>query len=64
MIEIISSHQVNCRFQINLGLSGDLNWAGREKIINDGKRNASVTDKVIDSIINLQPVEEETGEEV
>ena len=41
----------NCRFQINLGLSGDLNWAGREKIINAGKRNASVTDKVIDSIV-------------
>ena len=47
----------NCRFQINLGLSGDSNWAGREKIINDGKRNASVTDKVINSIIALHPTE-------
>lgn len=46
-----------CRFQINLGLSGDTHWAGREKIINDGKRNASVTDKVIDSIIALSPTE-------
>ena len=47
----------SCRYQINLGLSGDSNWAGREKIINDGKRNASVTDKVIDSIIALHPTE-------
>lgn len=47
----------NCRFQINLGLSGDGHWAEREKIINNGKRNASVTDKVIDSIIALQPAE-------
>lgn len=37
-----------CRTQINLGLSGDAHWAEREKIINNGKRNASVTDKVID----------------
>ena len=47
----------NCRLQINLGLSGDGHWAEREKIINDGKRNAGVTDKVIDSIITLQPVD-------
>lgn len=46
-----------CRLQINLGLSGDGHWAEREKIINDGKRNASVTEKVIDSIINLEPKE-------
>lgn len=47
----------NCRFQINLGLSGDGHWAEREKIINDGKRNAGVTDKVIDSIIALHPAD-------
>lgn len=47
----------NCRFQINLGLSGDGHWAEREKIINNGKRNAGVTDKVIDSIIALHPTE-------
>ena len=47
----------NCRFQINLGLSGDGHWAEREKIINNGKRNAGVTDKVIDSIIALHPAE-------
>lgn len=47
----------NCRFQIILGLSGDGHWAEREKIINDGKRNAAVTDKVIDSIIALQPAD-------
>lgn len=46
-----------CRFQINLGLSGDANWAGREKIISAGKRNASVTDKVIDNIVALSPSE-------
>lgn len=46
-----------CRFQINLGLSGDGHWAEREKIINDGKRNAGVTEKVIDSIIELKPTE-------
>lgn len=47
----------NCKFQINLGLSGNGHWAEREKIINNGKRNTSVTDKVIDSIIALQPAE-------
>ena len=47
----------NCRFQINLGLSGNGHWAEREKIINDGKRNAGVTDKVIDSIIALHPAD-------
>lgn len=46
-----------CRLQINLGLSGDAHWAEREKIINDGKRNASVTDKVIDYIVELSPLE-------
>ncbi len=46
-----------CRLQINLGLSGDTHWAEREKIINDGKRNASVTDKVVDSIIGMSPSE-------
>lgn len=45
----------NCRCQIIQGLSGDGHWAEREKIINDGKRNASVTEKVIDSIIALRP---------
>lgn len=47
----------NCRLQINLGLSGDGHWAEREKIINEGKRNSSVTEKVIDSIVGLQPSE-------
>lgn len=47
----------NCKSQINLGLSGNGHWAEREKIINNGKRNASVTDKVIDAIIALQPTE-------
>ena len=47
----------NCRLQINIGLSGDNHWAGREKIINDLKRNASVTEKVIDAIIKLTPSE-------
>ena len=47
----------NCRYQINLGLSGEGHWAEREKIINDGKRNAGVTDKVIDSIVALKPAD-------
>lgn len=38
-------------------MSGDGYWAEREKIINNGKRNAGVTDKVIDSIIALHPSE-------
>ena len=46
---------INCKSQISLGLSGEGHWAEREKIINDGKRNAGVTDKVIDSIVELQP---------
>lgn len=46
-----------CRFQINLGLSGDTHWADREKRIKNLKRNASVTDSVMDSIICLQPKE-------
>lgn len=46
-----------CRFQINLGLSGDTHWADRKKRIKNLKRNASVTDSVMDSIIRLQPKE-------
>ncbi len=46
-----------CRNQINLALSGDTHWADREKTIKGHKRNASVTDGVIDSIIKLQPKE-------
>lgn len=48
---------INCRHQINNGLSGEGHWAEREKIINDYKRNAGVTDKVIDSIVALQPAD-------
>lgn len=47
----------NCMNRINIGLSGSGHWAEREKIINNSKRNASVTEKVIDSIIKLKPVE-------
>ena len=47
----------NCMNRINNGLSGSGHWAEREKIINNSKRNASVTEKVIDSIIKLKPVE-------
>lgn len=46
-----------CRLQINLGLAGDTHWADREKIIKNFKRNASVTDSVMDGIIHLQPQE-------
>lgn len=48
---------INCKSQISLGMSGDGHWAEREKIINDGKRNAGVTDKVMDFIIGLHPTE-------
>lgn len=47
----------SCRIQINIGLSGDNHWAWREKNINDGTRNASVTEKVLENIINLTPAE-------
>lgn len=47
----------NCMNRISLGLSGSGHWAEREKIINNGKRNVSITDKVIDFIIKLKPVE-------
>ena len=47
----------NCMNRISLGLSGSGHWAEREKIINNGKRNVSVTDRVIDFIIKLKPVE-------
>jgi hypothetical protein len=47
----------NCMNRINNGLSGSGHWAEREKIINNSKRNASVTERVIDSIIKLKPVE-------
>ena len=57
MIKITKKSPSYCRFQINLGLSGDGHWAEREKIINDGKRNAGVTDKVINSIIALHPAD-------
>jgi wobble nucleotide-excising tRNase len=43
-----------CRSQMNFGLSGDTHWAGREKRIKNHKRNASVTDSVLDGIICLQ----------
>lgn len=46
-----------CRLKINLGLSGDNHWADREKRIKNFKRNASVTDAVMDGIIALQPNE-------
>ena len=46
-----------CRRQLDIGLSGDTHWAEREKRIKNFKRNASVTDSVIDSIIRLQPQE-------
>ena len=45
----------NCKLQINLGLSGEGHWAEREKIINGGKRNAGVTERVIESIMALHP---------
>lgn len=44
-----------CKSQMYLGLSGTGHWAEREKIINNGKRNAGVTDTVINSIVSLQP---------
>lgn len=48
---------IYCKSQIVSGLSGDGHWAEREKNINDLKRNAAVTEKVIDSIVSLSPTE-------
>lgn len=38
-------------------LSGTNGWADRERLINGGKRNASVSDSVIESISSLHPTE-------
>ncbi|WP_206282012.1 AAA family ATPase [Streptococcus sp. KCJ4932] len=46
-----------CRDQIKDGLSGDTHWADREKRIKNFRKNAHVTDSVMDRIIRLQPKE-------
>lgn len=50
----------HCRIQISCGLTGDEHWAEREKRINDGKRNAVVSEKVIETIMRLTPTEKLT----
>lgn len=44
-----------CKSKIILGLSGEGHWSEREKIINNGKRNVSVSNKVVDAIVSLEP---------
>ena len=46
-----------CKAQIITELSEDGAWAEREKIINNLKRKASVTDKVVCNIVELKPVD-------
>lgn len=51
---------IYCKNKIIMGLSGDGHWAEREKIINEGKRNASVTERIFDLIVALTPSEKLT----
>ena len=46
--------------QINLALSGESHWAEREKLINNGKRNASVNESIIGSILETKVIHRET----
>ena len=48
---------IYCRLRIAQGLTGNGHWAEREKNINDSKRNASVTEKIINDIIAIEPSE-------
>ena len=41
--------------QMNLALSGDSHWAGRERLILKQRRNASVNDTTYESIISSRP---------
>ncbi|MBP3604458.1 MAG: AAA family ATPase [Lachnospiraceae bacterium] len=47
------------KMKINMGISGDSHWAEREKVINNGKRNASVNESVIASILATKIVHTE-----
>lgn len=46
--------------KINLALSGEAHWAEREKIINNGKRNASLTENVVKDIISTKIIHTES----
>lgn len=48
--------------RMNLALSGDRNWAGRERVITVGRRNASVTNATYESIVRVKPAK--TREEI
>lgn len=41
--------------KMNLALSGDQNWAGRERVIIGGRRNASVNNATYETIVRTKP---------
>lgn len=48
--------------RINNALSGDQNWAGRERLIGGGRRNASVNNATYENIVRIKP--EKSHEEI
>ena len=40
---------------MNVALSGDQNWAGRERVIIGGRRNASVNNATYEAIVRTKP---------
>ena len=41
--------------KMNIALSGDNNWAGRERLITGGRRNASVNNSTYENIVQKKP---------
>ena len=48
--------------KMNVALSGDQNWAGRERLIAEGRRNASVNNSTYEAIVQNKP--QKSNEEV
>lgn len=48
--------------KMNVALSGDQNWAGRERLIIGGRRNASVNNSTYEAIVQIKP--QKSNEEV
>lgn len=42
--------------RMNFALSGDRNWAGRERVITGGRRNASVSDATYENIVRAKTI--------
>lgn len=48
--------------KMNFALSGDQNWAGRDRLIMDNRRNTSVTNSTYETIVRVKP--EKSVEEI